>query len=259
LIELRRIRVIPVLLIKGDGLVKSRKFKNSRYVGDPINAVRIFNDKEVDELSLLDISATKEKRGPNIKKIAEIAGEAFMPLSYGGGITKLEEVKEILFYGIEKVIINKAAVKTPELIGQVAERFGAQSVVVSIDVKKNFFGKYKVYTENGTLDTGLDPVTFAKNCQERGAGEILLNAIDRDGTYEGYDLGITKLVTAAVTIPVIAVGGAGSVEHFKQGVDAGASAVAAGSMFVFQRPHNAVLISYPTQPELKGKLYQVFS
>lgn len=248
------------MLIHNNGLVKSEKFKNYRYVGDPINAVKIFNEKEVDELAVIDISATKEKRKPNIRQIREIAGEAFMPLSYGGGITHIDEVKEILFNGIEKVIINKSAVTHPDLITRIAERFGSQSVVASIDVKKNMLGKYKVYSDNGSGGTGHDPVEFAVQCAEKGAGEILLNAIDRDGTYKGYDLEILKKVTAAVTIPVIACGGAGKLDDLKDAVTAGgASAVSAGSMFVFQRPHNAVLISYPSQEELKEKIYNIIA
>jgi cyclase len=253
---MRRVRVIPVLLLKRDGLVKSVKFKDYKYVGDPFNAVRIFNEKGVDELAILDITATKEKRKPDIKKIREIAGEAFMPLSYGGGITTIKEVKEIFFNGIEKVILNKAAVKKPQLITQVAERFGNQSVVVSMDVRKSFFGKYKVYTGNGTENVNLDPVAWAQECERRGAGEILLNTIERDGTYKGYDLALLKQVAGAVSIPVVACGGAGSMHDFQSAIKEGdASAVAAGSMFVFQRPHNAVLISYPTPQILKEQLY----
>lgn len=253
---MRRVRVIPVLLLKKDGLVKSVKFKDYKYVGDPFNAVRIFNEKEVDELAVIDITATKEGRKPNLEKIKDIAGEAFMPLSYGGGITHIDEVQQILFSGIEKVIINKAAFSIPELISQIAERFGSQSVVVSIDVKRNLFGKYKVYSDNGSVNTNLDPVVWAKACAEKGAGEILLNFIDRDGTYKGYDLTILQEVTSAITIPVIACGGAGSIEDFRQAIVEGkSSAVAAGSMFVFQRPHNAVLISYPPVTILKEQLY----
>jgi imidazole glycerol-phosphate synthase subunit HisF len=253
---MRRIRVIPVLLLKGDGLVKSVKFSNHKYVGDPINAVKIFNEKEVDEISLIDIQATKEGRGPNIKKIAEIASEAFMPMSYGGGITTTDQVKELLYNGIEKVILNKSAVKNPALITAIADKFGAQSVVVSIDVKKNIWGKYKAFTDNGSDSSGLDPVAFAQQCEKAGAGEILLQSIERDGTYAGYDIALLQKMASAVNIPVIIGGGAGSVDDFKQAVTEGhASAVCAGSMFVFQRPHNAVLISYPSQKDLKEKLY----
>ena len=245
-----------MLLIKGDGLVKSVRFKNHKYVGDPINAVKIFNEKEVDELAVLDVTATRERRPPNIRRIAEIAGEAFMPLSYGGGITRFEEVKEILFNGIEKVILNKSAHTNPSLIRQVSDAFGAQSMVISIDVKKDWLGRYKVFTDSGTQNTGLDPVSFAKQCEQQGAGEILLNSIERDGTYNGYDLSLLKAVATAVHIPVVACGGAAGVEDFRNAVAEGhASAVAAGSMFVFQRPHNAVLISYPTQKQLQEQLY----
>ena len=254
--KLKRIRIIPVLLIKGDGLVKSVQFKNHKYVGDPINAVKIFNDKEVDELAILDITASARGKGPDIKKIAEIASEAFMPVSYGGGITTFEQAKQVLKHGIEKVVLNKSAHEKPELITQIANAFGAQSAVVSIDVKKNMWGKYKVFTDNGTKSSGLDPVDFAKRCEEYGAGEILLNSIERDGTYKGYDLQLLQMVGNAVNIPIVACGGAGSLEDFKAAVKEGkASAVSAGSMFVFQRPHNAVLISYPTQKQLVEQIY----
>jgi len=254
---MKRVRIIPVLLIKKGGLVKSIRFKNHKYVGDPINAVKIFNDKEVDELAMLDISATAEHRPPDMNMIAEIAGEAFMPLSYGGGITSVEQVRKILFSGIEKVVLNKSAHTRPELIDGIAKSFGAQSVVVSIDVKKNLFGQYKVFTDNGSQNTGLNPVEFAKHCESRGAGEILLNSIERDGTYNGYDLELLKSICKAVNIPVVACGGAGSLEDFRAAVTEGkASAVSAGSMFVFQRPHNAVLISYPKQSDLVEKVYQ---
>ncbi len=214
------------------------------YVGDPINAVKIFNDKEVDEIAIIDIDATRERRGPNISKIAEIAGEAFMPMSYGGGITTIDQIKEILFNGIEKVIINKAAHINPKSITEAARLFGNQSIVISIDVKKTLFKGYKVYTDNGKNNTGLVPAMFAKQMEEAGAGEILLNSIDRDGTYLGYDLNLINEVSKAVSIPLIAMGGAGNTNDFSNAIKSGASAVAAGSMFVFQRPHNAVLISY---------------
>lgn len=250
-----RIRVIPTLLLHKGGLIKSIKFKNYKYVGDPINAVKIFNDKEVDEIVVIDISASKEKRGPDFSQIIEIASEAFMPMAYGGGITKIEEIKEILFSGVEKVIINKAAHINPALITEAARLFGSQSVVISIDVKKNFFGRYKVYIDNGMQKTEFSPVVFAKKAVELGAGEILLNNIDNDGTYSGYDTGLIKEVAQSVPVPVIAIGGAGSVDDFKKAKDSGASAVAAGSMFVFQRPHQAVLISYPSQNQLREKVF----
>lgn len=252
---MRRIRVIPVLLIHKGGLIKSVKFKDYKYVGDPINAVKIFNDKEVDEITVVDIDATRENRGPDIKKIAEIAGEAFMPMAYGGGITTIEQVKELFYNGIEKIILNKSAVQQPALITEAARLFGSQSIMVSIDVKKQLLSGQKVYTDNGRTNTGFTPVEFARKMEAAGAGELLLNNIDRDGTYTGYDTRLIKEVTASVRIPVIAMGGASVVEDFHKAIQHGASAVAAGSMFVFQRPHNAVLISYPPQQELKNKLY----
>lgn len=252
---MKRVRVIPVLLLHQGGLVKSVKFKKYTYVGDPINAVKIFNEKEIDEIAVLDIDASREKRGPDFEKIKEIAGEAFIPLAYGGGISTIAEIKELFYIGVEKVVLNYNAVHHPALITEAAKLVGSQSVVVSIDVKKNLFGKYKVFTANGTENTQLDPVEFAKKMEAAGAGEIFLNTIDNDGTYSGYNLELTKKISSELSIPLIICGGASTVEDFKQAVQHGASAVAAGSMFVFQRPHNAVLISYPSQEELRTRLY----
>jgi cyclase len=246
----RQIRVIPVLLIHETGLVKSVKFKNYKYVGDPINAVRIFNDKEVDEICILNISASKQKKGPDIDHVAEIVSEAFMPVAYGGGVTTLAQAEKLFYNGVEKIVLNYASANNPDLITEIAKRYGVQAVVASIDYKSGLFGKSSAYTLNGSEKIGKTPVDFANELQDRGAGEILLNSIDRDGTYQGYDLGMIESVHKAVTIPVIACGGAGSTDDFKKAVKAGASAVAAGSMFVFQRPHNAVLISYPPYSEL---------
>jgi cyclase len=253
---MKRIRVIPVLLIHQRGLVKSFRFKDYKYVGDPINAVRIFNDKEVDELAIIDIDASRENRSPDISRIREIASEAFMPIAYGGGISKVDQVKEILSAGVEKVILNRSAVRNPELITEIARQFGSQSVVASIDYKKNLFGKLHVYTENGKTNTGLDPGLFARQMEEAGAGEILLNSINRDGSFSGYDLEMIEKISHSISIPMIAVGGASSLSDFKQAALHGASAVSAGSMFVFQRPHRAVLISYPSQQELETQVYQ---
>lgn len=252
---MRRVRVIPVLLIHKGGLVKSVKFKNYKYVGDPINAVKIFNEKEIDEIVVLDIDATREKRGPDFEKLKEIAGEAFIPMAYGGGITTLDEIKQLFYLGVEKIILNHAAIHNPSLISAAAAMVGSQSVVVSVDVKKNIFGKYKVYSNNGTQNTGMDPADFSHKMQQAGSGEIMLNAIDRDGTYQGYDLPLINNVSKQLSIPVIACGGATDVEGFLPAVQNGASALAAGSMFVFQRPHQAVLISYPTQSQLIEKLF----
>jgi imidazole glycerol-phosphate synthase subunit HisF len=243
------------LLLKNDGLVKTVKFGQPKYVGDPINAVKIFNDKEVDELIFLDITATIEKRKPPFDLISRIASECFMPFCYGGGITSVEEIAKLFKLGVEKVAINTQALTNPSLIERAAELFGSQSVVVSIDVKKNLFGKYRVFSHGGRRSVKIDPVSFAKQMEQTGAGEILLNSIDRDGTGTGYDLELIRSVAEAVRIPVIACGGAGKVEDFSSAVKtAGASAVGAGSLFVFQGPHRAVLITYPTMSELEREL-----
>jgi imidazole glycerol-phosphate synthase subunit HisF len=247
--------VIPVLLLKNGGLYKSSKFGDFKYVGDPINAVKIFNEKEVDEIILLDIEATTQGRSPNINFIQEIASEAFMPLGYGGGISRMEMMRSLLRSGVEKVVINNAAINNPRLIYDAAKEFGSSSVVVSIDVKKDWRGKYNVYTLNGRVNTGKNPIDFSKTMEEMGAGEIFLNSIDRDGTYSGFDLSLTERVSKNLNIPVVICGGASSISDFELAINAGASAVAAGSMFVFQRPHNAVLISYPEQSNLHQKLY----
>ncbi len=249
-----RTRVIPTLLLRGQGLVKTIKFQNPTYVGDPINAVRIFNDKEVDELVFLDITATIENRTPQFELLHDIATECFMPFGYGGGIHDLETARKILTLGSEKVIFNSAAVNLG-LITQAAEEFGSQSVIVSIDAKQVKRGRYEVFTHSGTVNTKENPVQFAKEVEAAGSGELILNSIDRDGTMKGYDLELVKGVTAAVNIPVVAAGGAGTLQHFQEVVTkGGASAVTAGSMFVFHGPRRAVLISYPTQEELKQYL-----
>ncbi|HTI11063.1 MAG TPA: AglZ/HisF2 family acetamidino modification protein [Puia sp.] len=252
---MRRVRVIPVLLLSKGGLVKSVRFKSHKYVGDPINAVKIFNEKEIDEIVVLDIDASRERRGPNLAQISELAGEAFIPLAYGGGISTIDEVKKLFYLGIEKVVLNYQAFANPALISEAAKLVGSQSVVVSVDVKKNIFGKYKVYVKNGAESTGLDPLAFTSKMQEAGAGEIFLNSIDRDGTYGGYDLELIRNLSHQLSIPLIACGGASGLDDFTSAIDSGASAVAAGSLFVFQRPHNAVLISYPSQKDLKEKVY----
>ncbi|CAM3475550.1 AglZ/HisF2 family acetamidino modification protein [Aequorivita lipolytica] len=254
---MRRIRIIPVLLIQNGGLVKSIKFKDHKYIGDPINAVKIFNEKEVDEIVILDISASKENRGPNIEKLTDIAGEAFMPLSYGGGITTIEQVKKLLYQGAEKVILNTSTFDNPKLLTQIAEQFGSQSAVVSIDVKKDWLGNYKVYRNNGKKNTNLSPVDFAKKVEEAGAGEIILTSIDRDGTYKGFDIELIKLVADSVSIPVVACGGASKVADITEAiVKGGASAVAAGSLFVYASEQKGIMINYPKQNQL---IEEVFS
>lgn len=235
--------------------MKSVKFKHHRYVGDPMNAVRIFNEKEVDELAIIDIDASRNNAEPDYKKIEEIVSEAFMPVGYGGGISSAVQAKRILSIGVEKVILNRSAFRNPALISEIAGQFGSQSVVVSIDYKKNLFGKQSVYLENGRTNTGVNPVDFAIQMEKAGAGEILLNSIERDGTFSGYDLETIHKLAGRINIPTVAVGGASSLSDFKMAVAAGASAVCAGSMFVFQRPHHAVLISYPSQKELEAQVY----
>lgn len=251
-----RIRIIPSLLIHKGGLYKSVRFKDYKYVGDPINAVRIFNEKEVDEIAIVDIDASREGRPPNFSQVEEIVSEAFMPVAYGGGISKVEEIKKIFFLGVEKVIINSSLHGNPGLVTEAAKLFGSQSIVASIDVKKTFLNGYRVFVNNGKTEMKLSPVLFAKYVESMGVGEILLNSIDRDGTYKGYDHELISTVAASVNIPVIAAGGAGSLEDFVVAGKHGASAVSAGSMFVFKRPHQAVLISYPSQEELNNKLFK---
>jgi len=250
-----RTRVIPCLLLHGAGLVKTRRFREPTYVGDPINAIRIFNDKEVDELIFLDITASREGRGPALQTIRDFASECFMPVGYGGGIRSLADAREVLSVGIEKVVVNTLALRTPQVISQIARDFGAQAVVASIDARKKMFGGYEVMGAGGTEKTGLEPAAHARRMVELGAGEIFINSIDRDGTQSGYDLALVRSVADAVSVPVIACGGAAELSHFSAAVSEGhASAVAAGSMFVFHGKHRAVLISYPSRSELERAL-----
>ncbi len=249
-------RVIPCLLLKGRGLVKTVKFKDPKYVGDPLNAVKIFNDKEVDELIFLDIDATVTKREPQFDLISQIASECFMPFAYGGGVSSIEDIKKIIEIGVEKVVLNSSVFNCPHLVKEASDFFGSQSVVVSIDVRKNILGKYKVYKNSGRVNTNLNPVDHAIELEKMGAGELFLNSIDRDGTMSGYDVKIIKEITSVLDIPLIACGGAGKLRDFADAVHkGGASAVSAGSMFVFQGKHRAVLINYPTQAELMSCLH----
>lgn len=246
-----RTRVIPCLLLKGRGLVKTTRFEDPKYLGDPINIVKIFNDKEVDELILLDITATAENRRPPFDLLAKITSECFMPLGYGGGVRHLEDIRTILKLGVEKIAVNSYAVENPLFIKEAADQAGSQSIVVSIDAKINRLGEYEACTHSGKKPTGLHPVKLAVEMEKQGAGELLLNSIDRDGTMQGYDLELVRQVSRAVNIPVVACGGAATVQHLAEAVrQGGASAAAAGSMFVFQGPHRAVLISYPSSLEL---------
>lgn len=249
-------RVIPVLLLSGQGLVKGVKFKNHKYVGDPINAVKIFNDKEVDELVFLDIDATNRKSGPDFELLKDIASEAFIPFAYGGGITTLEQASKLYRLGVEKVILNTSAFETPLLVRELAEQFGSQSVVVCIDVKKTLWGKQEVYIRNGKVRTKKSPVVYAKEMQALGAGELIISNIDKDGTRSGYDLALLRSISSQIDIPIVALGGAARLDDLKSAVTEGeVSAAAAGDMFVFSGKHKAVLITYPPYNKLE-ELFQ---
>ncbi len=248
-------RVIPCLLLKDESLVKTVKFGKYGYIGDPINTVRIFNELEVDELIFLDINATKQKKSPNIKILQEIADECFMPLAYGGGIRTIEDAKKIFSIGIEKIVINSYAMEKPEFINELAQYFGNQSIIGSIDVKKNIFGKYEVYTHSGSKKAKINPVEWAVKLEKLGAGELILTSIAREGTWKGYDTEITKEVSESVRIPVIANGGASSIEDMRKVVkNAGASAVALGSMVVYQQKGMGVLVNFPDKKKLEYAL-----
>lgn len=240
-----RVRVIPTLLLRNGGLVKGKNFLNHRYVGDPINAVKIFNEKEVDELVFLDISATA--RGMvDYSLINDISSEAFMPFAYGGGITELSQIEKLFNLGVEKVILNTSAFRNPQLVKDASRIAGSQSIVVSIDVKKSLLGGYEVYVANGTKSTKINPVDYAKKAEDLGAGELVICSIDREGTGKGYDLKLLESVANSVNIPVVGLGGAGKLEHFKEAVEIGqVSAVAAGDFFIFHGKLKAVLITYP--------------
>ncbi len=252
---MNKTRVIPVLLLRGKGLVKTTKFKDPSYIGDPINSVRIFNEKEVDELVFLDITATPENRGPDFELLADIAGEAFMPMAYGGGIATIEQVKRIFSLGFEKIIINSAAYSAPEVIREAVAIYGSQSIVGCVDVKKTLLGRYELYSHSATNKQSIDMKTHLKNLIALGVGEILVNTIDRDGTMTGYDLKLLREVTSNVDVPVVACGGASGMADFVAVVnEANISAVAAGALFVYVGPHRAVLINYPARKEIEVHL-----
>ncbi|MFC1584836.1 AglZ/HisF2 family acetamidino modification protein [Fibrobacterota bacterium] len=245
-------RVIPSLLLKGDGLVKGANFKEHVYVGDPINAVRIFNEKEVDELLFLDIAASRDHRLPSLGLIERIADECFMPFGVGGGINSTGIIRDLLSAGAEKVCINTAALEDPSLISRAADMFGSQSIVISIDAGKGWKGTYRVYSHSGRRKTKMDPSAWAREAEALGAGEILLTSIDREGTGRGYDRELTASVSERVNVPVIANGGAGNISDVAEVVNKGnASAAAAGSLFVFHGRLKAVLINFPSKEELK--------
>jgi len=252
---MNKTRVIPMLLLRGKGLVKTVKFKEPKYIGDPINSVRIFNEKEVDELVFLDITATTEGRGPDFELLADIAGEAFMPMAYGGGITSLEQVKRIFSLGFEKVVIDSAAYDAPQLIRDAVAIYGSQSIVGCVDVRRTLLGRYELSSHAGKTKQNVGLTAHVRELERLGIGEIIVNSVDRDGTQSGYDLKLIREVSSAVSIPVVACGGASSLDDFVAAVhDGGASAVAAGSFFVFVGPHRAVLINYPARADLTKRL-----
>ena len=251
-------RILPVLLLDGENLVKGEQFKKHKYIGDPINTINIFNEKNVDELIFLDISVTKNKLPPNYKFIKEIADEAFMPFCYGGGITSVNQIEKIFKIGVEKVLINTAAYYTPNLIKDASHIAGSQSIVVSVDVKKKIFGGYDVYIKNGTVKIKENLIDYLRKLQDLGAGEIVITSIDREGTGIGYDIELLQLVSDKVNIPVIALGGAKNLNDFYEAKKTtNVSGLAAGNMFVFYGKHKAVLISYPEYSELKKLLYNL--
>jgi len=248
-------RVIPVLLLQNKGLVKTVKFKNSTYIGDPLNAIKIFNEKEVDELIFLDIDASKEGRNPDFNIIENFASECFMPVCYGGGITTIDEIQKIFALGIEKVSLNTAILKDKNLIKEAVSVFGSQSIVVTVDIKKTLFGKYQVYNHQNKQMIKEPYIEYIKDLEKLGVGEILINNVDLDGTQQGYDIFLLKEVVNNVKIPVIACGGGSGLDDFKKvKKQAQVAAVAAGSFFVFQGKHNAVLITYPKY-EVLEKLF----
>jgi len=248
-------RVIPVLLLHKNGLYKTVKFKSPKYIGDPLNAIKIFNEKEVDELIVLDIDKSKRGEEPDFEMISAFASECFMPVCYGGGITKIEQIQKIFSIGIEKVALNTAAFKNVQLIKEAVNLFGSQSIVAAIDVKKNLFGKYKMYSHASRKILKGDLYEYLKQLNSLKVGEIFVNNVERDGTRLGYDVDLLTSLTELTNIPIVACGGADELKDFKIAKEKGkVSAVSAGSMFVLKKPHNAVLITYPTQDELNNVL-----
>ncbi|WP_025181028.1 AglZ/HisF2 family acetamidino modification protein [Leptospira interrogans] len=246
-----RPRIIPVLLLQENGLVKTIQFGDERYIGDPLNAVRIFNEKEADELAVLDIFASKEGKEPNYRLIERLANECRMPLCYGGGIKNLDQANRILGFGVEKIIVSSLVIENPKMISTMASYLGSQSVVVAIDFKKAMLSrKYEVIIHNGTKKTGKHLEDLVKEVIELGVGEIILNSIDRDGTMTGYEIEIVKKIRSICKIPITVLGGAGSLDHIKNLIqELGIIGAAAGSLFVYKGVHKAVLINYPNRTD----------
>ncbi len=245
-----RPRVIPTLLLEDNQLVKTEKFKSPTYVGDPVNAIKVFNDKGVDEIVVLDITASIEGRKPDIEFISHMCGEAFMPFSYGGGITTVKEIKQLIKGGVEKVVLNASIQNDLNLVKDAAKEIGSQSIVACVDIKSNWLGKQMVYSHQSGKSLKIDIVRHIEALQNAGCGEIILQSVDLDGTMKGYDLNLIEKVSKVCTVPLVVLGGVGNFSHLEEGIEAGASAASAGSFFVFHGKHKAVLITYPTQEEL---------
>ncbi len=249
-------RLIPLLQVQDQTLVKTKRFRKPAYIGDPLNTVRIFNELEVDEMAIVDIRASLESRAPDMKWLQTLARECFMPLAYGGGIQSLEQAERILALGFEKIILGSAAFTRPGLMEAMAARLGSQSLVASIDVKRGWRGRPHVYIESGTRRLPVDVFSWVKHIENAGAGEILLTAIHREGSWEGMDLELIGKVSQIVHLPIMAHGGAGSLDDICQAVDAGASSIAVGNLVVYQKKGMGVLIHFPDHQRLKAmKLY----
>lgn len=248
-------RIIPTLLIQNKGLVKTCQFKKPVYLGDPINAIKIFNEKEVDELVILDIEASKNGQGIDWGMLNRINREAFMPLGYGGGIRRIEDIRRIINLGYEKVILNSAVLANPQLIKDASEFIGSQSLVVCVDIRKILNGSFKVYSHVNRQNTNLDPLDYIKTLESMGAGEIIVHSVDKEGTYLGYEMNILKEISSQVRIPIIALGGASSLADIKSVLKTEISAAAAGSIFVFYGKLRAVLINYPSQEEIERQIF----
>jgi len=246
-------RIIPTLLLKKGGLVKGQSFANHKYVGDPINAVRIFNAKEVDELFFFDIESTLNGEHIDLDVVSKLANECYMPFAVGGGINSIDLISRLIELGVEKVVINSYAISEPDFIKEAAETFGSQAIVVCIDYKSDKNGLKKVFLNSSTKETDYDALKFAKLCSEMGAGELVLNSIEKDGMQNGFDIDFIKKVSDLVSVPVIGGCGAGNLSHFKSlKLSTNASAGTGGSFFVFHGPLNAVLISYPKKSEINN-------
>jgi cyclase len=252
-----RPRIIPSLLLHEKGLVKTVNFKSPKYVGDPLNAVRIFNEKEVDELAFFDIDATVLNKEPDYILIEKLANQSRMPLCYGGGVKTVEQAQKIFGLGIEKIALSSAIIENPQLITQIADRVGSQSVIVVLDIKKKLLGGYEIYTHNGKKSTGINPIKFAQELERLGTGEIIINSIDQDGVMKGYDLNLIDKIAETISIPLTVLGGAGSLADIEKVIERhGVIGVSAGSLFVFKGPYKAVLINYPSQIE-KNKIFKI--